>query len=221
MTLSAVTRRNLITGALVGVTAWPSLASAFSKTFPLTDAFPYLDKFLALPVAERSHLNLTYKMVAKAGGFGGVRIFLISPTGQKSPLNLGSTGHIEPLPSLSMLKGDYQLLVERPDTTKLGIAMDLLPAFALTSEVSPRDPIIAITQANAAIRKVAGPAGLILPKLKQVVFKGSVSGMILQASGSASPMPLLQGAPSFEPQRNPTASQIKLTKAPSALEFEG
>jgi hypothetical protein len=70
------------------------------------------------------------------------------------------------------------------------------------------------------MKKIAGVMALALPTPKAVLFIGASSGEAELADGRRVTLPLVKGAPAYDPAAIPNARRIHLAKVPSKLDID-
>jgi len=69
------------------------------------------------------------------------------------------------------------------------------------------------------MKKIAGLLAMALPTPKAVLFIGVPSGEAELADGRRVALPLVKGAPSYDPAAIPNARRIHLPKVPAKLDI--
>lgn len=212
-------RRALVLG-LAAAAAMPAAGRAEAKPpVKLSKVFGYLDKYLAIPPAQRNRFVLAYYVQMNGKPAAGLRAFIVEPDGRRSPLALGPDGRVTQLPTAAQLaKADF--VADVPPQTKLGVRLELEPSASPALSYNPRDLEQAIVQANAGMSQAAGLIRFALPKLTGVTFAGAGSGKARLADGHELALPLAEGAPFYDPQRVKGAVALVLARAPSRLAFK-
>ncbi len=211
-------RRRLLLG--LALTAVPQLAMAGTKPpVPLSKVFVFLDKYLALPAAERNRFGPVYALMVDDKPAPGLKAMILEADGRRTPLVLGPDGRPKVLPTLAQLQ-TAKLEVDVPATAKMGINLSIVPLLPLTQDLSAKDLDLAIAQANRGVSSIAGPMSFAAPKLKAVGFVGAVSGTLRFADGKETPLRLSNGVPIYDPKLAKGAVAVVLARAPSKLEFK-
>ncbi|OXE37354.1 MAG: hypothetical protein CGW95_01990 [Phenylobacterium zucineum] len=155
-------RRRLLLG--LTLTALPQWARADTKPpVPLSKVFMFLDRYLALPPAERSRFTLSYQILIGDKPAGGLKGVILEADGRHTPLNLDPDGRVKTLPTLAQLKS-ATLQIEVPPGSKMGLVLELLPILPLTQDPSVRDMDLAIAQANHGIAAAVGVLSIAAPR---------------------------------------------------------
>jgi hypothetical protein len=202
-------RRAVLAGAAALALAGP--AAAADRMVPAKKLFPYLDAYLRLPAAKRSRFTLTYVLVKDR------------PTGlwivdgaQKIAIPIGPDGRLLRTPTAAQWD-TAQVQVSGPDGAKYGITMKLMALATPATEMDAAGLAAAVTQANDGVRSAMGVAGLMAPKIERIAFEGVAAGEVIYADGRRAALPLVKGAPSFEPGKHAGARTLRFAKAPGAL----
>ena len=211
-------RRHLLLG--LALAAVPQLALAGTKPpVPLSKVFVFLDKYLALPTAERNRFGPVYAILVDDKPAPGLKAVILEADGRRTPLILGPDGRPKALPTLAQLQ-TAKLEVDVPATTKMGIRLSIVPLLPLTQDLSAKDLDLAIAQANRGVSSIAGPMRFAVPKLQGVGFVGAGSGTLRFADGKETPLRLSNGVPIYDPKLAKGAVAVVLARAPSKLEFK-
>jgi hypothetical protein len=104
--------------------------------------------------------------------------------------------------------------------TKLGLTVSLEPLVAPAADLDAAELAAAIAQAGPGMKKIAGVLGLALPMPKAVLFVGAASGEAVLADGKRVPLPLVKGAPAYDPAVIPGARRIRLASVPRKLDID-
>lgn len=206
--------------ALVLIAA--SVAGAALAQERLVDAakvFPMLDKFYSVPAADRSKLVTAYSVMTKDGHPAtGLHLALVTG-GKRTPMPIAADGRVERLPTPAELAAHAEVATDGPKGS-FNIRLNLLTSIKPAQEISAADCALAVTQVNAAIQKAAGMMAMLAPKVKATTFPGAGSGMAVMADGKTVPLPLIKGAPAYDPEAIKNAKTIRLAKSPSAVSLE-
>ncbi|MBX3480901.1 MAG: hypothetical protein KF842_10920 [Caulobacter sp.] len=196
-------------------------ARADTRTVEVSKVFPYLDMYLELPPAQRSHFALTYTLRRDGKPATGVSITLLGPGGGRTPLTIGADGRVLRLPTLADYKAKTQVELVKPDGVKVSINLDMVARVAPAATLAAADLTRAINQCDAAIKAKAGLLGFAAPKIRRVMLVGAGSGAAVTAQGVATPLPMMDGSPAFDPGQMASAVTVRLARAPSALLLAG
>lgn len=210
-----IRRSALIVLAMVAVST-PAMAE---KIAPAAKAFPYLEKFLKVPAAERSRLRLGYVLTRDGKPLSNLKAALIEANGTRTPLPVDGAGGFERLPSLAQLEAGARLSLDLPQDAKVGTMMNFSTQLKPAVDYEAADLAATVDQAGGVIGKVAGPAALLAPKMTGVTFAKAQSGVAIFADGRTQPLPSLQDTPYFRPDDFKGAVRVKLTKTPIKVGF--
>ncbi len=212
-----ITRRAGLVLAIAAL-AFSTSALADGKPDPAAKAFPYLEKFLRIPAAERSRVRLNYALLQDGKPIPNLKGALIQKDGARWPLTFNSEGYFERLPTLAQLDGalvDFDL----PDKAKVNLLMDFAPALKPAPQYDVKELAQVIDEANTVIGKAAGPLGMLAPKMTGIRFPKAEGGVAVFADGHAQPLPESKETPYFRPDDFKGAVQVKLTKSPTRVRF--
>ena len=205
----------LMAGALIAA-ATPALAE---KIGPASKAFPYLEKFLKVPPAERSKLRLSYGLSRDGKPLSNLKATLIEPAGARTPLPVDAAGAFERLPTLAQLESGSKLALDLPEDAKIGSSLNFGTQIKPASEYEVAELAATVDQAGVVIGKVAGAAALLAPKMTGIVFSKAEGGVAIFADGRTQPLPEMQDSPYFRPDDFKGAVRVKLTKSPTKVGF--
>lgn len=216
-------RRDLIV-LIAASAAAPLPALADDQRVALAKAFPMLEQYLAVPAAERSRFYLAYRATRDKRPVPDARAAIVSPGGGAVPLSFDRAGFLTSrLPSLGQLKGGAQFVMAG---APFKLDAEARCAIVPSTHIDAGELAAALTQANAAIAKVAGPMAALIPKLTAVYFPDSGGGHALLAGGREAPLPMFD-APTigpiayFEPARTAGATAVVFVKPPSRILLGG
>jgi hypothetical protein len=185
--------------ALAPLPAAAEAPAAPERTVEAAKIFPFLDKFYAASPAERSLLSLRYNLTHDGKPASDVHLFLVLG-GKRTPIPVSADGRIERLPTPTELAQHAQVAIEAPQGVKFNNRLNLESAVKPALEVSAADCATSIAQANAAIQRAAG--------------------MMAMLDGKTQPLPMVKGAPSYDPASIKGAKTIRLAKAPSVVSLD-
>lgn len=200
-------RRRALAATAAFLVAGP--AAAAERLVPAKKVFPYLDAYLRIPPAGRSRFSLAYVLVKDR------------PTGlwivdgaQRTPIPVSADGRLLRLPTAAQWESG-QVALSGPDGAKYGVTLKLEALVPPAAEMDAAALAAAVTQANAGVKAAMGVASLVIPKVDSVVFPGVTAGEVVYADGRRAALPLVKGAPSFEPAKHAGARAVRFAKAPS------
>ncbi len=211
-------RRGLIPFAVVLALAAGG-AAAQERLVDAVRIFAMLDRFYAMPPADRSLLAVRYNVMRDGKPAPDLHAVLV--VGQKrTPIPIAADGRIDRLPTPTELAAHAQVAIDAPPSAKFSSRLSLDTAIAPAPEVSAASCAQAIAQANAVIRKAAGVMAMLAPKVKAATFVGAGSGVAVLADGRTVSLPLVGGAPAYDPEVIKDARSIRLGRAPSVISLE-
>jgi len=209
-------RHGLLAAALLAAVATPALAE---KIGPAEKAFPYLERFLKVPAAERSRVRLTYALSRDGKPLASLKAVLIEPGGARTPLPINADGAFERLPTLPQLQAGAQLSLDLPQDAKVGTSLNFGTQLKPALDYEARELAATVSEANTVIGKAAGPLSALAPKMTGIAFSKAGSGVAVFADGRTQPLPLVKETPYFRPEDFKGVVRVKLTKAPTRVGF--
>jgi hypothetical protein len=180
--------------------------------------FPMIDKFYATPPADRSTIALAYVFTHEGKPATGVHLALVV-NGKRTPLAIEADGRVERLPTPAEMAAHAQVAVDAPKGY-FNVRLNIRPSIRPAQEIDAAQCALAITQLNAAIKRAAGLLALAAPQVKVTTFPGAGSGVAVMGDGKTTPLPLLKGAPVYDPAAIKGAKTIRLAKVPIAVGLE-
>ncbi len=212
--------RRAVLAAGVALAAAPAAALADAKPpIRLSKVFGFLDKYLAIPPAERSRFVLAYTFMLDGKPAPGLKAAIVEADGRRTPLQIGPDARALRLPTAAQL-ASASFVADAPAGAKLGVKLDLEPLLTPAQEFPVRELDLALAQANAGMAKAGGLIAFALPKLSGVSFLGSGSGRARLAGGGELALPMAEGAPFYDPKLVRGAATILLARAPQRLAFK-
>lgn len=209
--------RRLFLAAVAGAAAAPTaLLAAQKDPVKLAKAFPFLDLYLKLPAAERSRFAVVYYMTRDNKPAAGLRGWIIDGP-NKTPVSWAADGRALQLPTLAQVQGSATIQFDVPEDAALKPRLELHPLLAAAAQVDAVALQASITQAGAAVKKMAGPMAMMAPKITAAQFPGAPSGQAMLATGKALPLPAGKFGPLYDPGKEPGARTITLARAPSRI----
>jgi hypothetical protein len=131
-----------------------------------------LDKFDALPPAERDKVILYAKLVPVNKAISPLDAGLVVVDGtSRTPLPLDANGRARMMLNPQWMAHDAQIWTSLPKGEKMRMGFDLDAVLPETPQWRYASVMGAIPQTNAAIGKVAGALSMFVPKMKSVIFK--------------------------------------------------
>ncbi|WP_372781709.1 hypothetical protein [Phenylobacterium sp.] len=201
--------------ALALVLATP--AAAAGKMVDASKVFARLDAYLKLPPAERSHFTMAYYL--RVGDAPLTAPAWLVEGDRKTAIPLRADGRILRLPTAAQL-GAAKVEIGVDAATKVNENIGLEPLAAPAQDLDARELAIALAQAQGGMRKIAGPMGFALSTPKAILFVGAQSGEAELADGKRVPLPMIKGAPAYDPAALANAKRIHLARTPQKLDID-
>ncbi len=189
-------------------------ATPAEKSVPTGKAFPYLENYLRLPAAERSHFTVGYFLTIGGKPAAGVKAWLIDGA-KRTPMTVGADGRVLRTPNLGELERKAMVLFDAPPQTKFGLQLQIEPLVTRGAEMDAQALALATVQADAAVRKAAGVLGFAAPHMTRVYFKDSTGGEAVFADGHAVKLGVLKSFAFYDIDTEHGAKTIRFTKPPS------
>ncbi len=207
--------RRLLLFALTALAAPTAALAAQKDPVKLAKAFAYLDIYLKMPPAQRSHFTLVYYMMRDGKPAPDMRAW-IQDGATRTPLAFDHDGRVLRLPTLAQL-GGAMVQFDVPAEAALKLRPELHAVAAPSTQIDAHDLQISINQAGEAVKKIAGPMSFAAPKITAAQFPGAGSGQAVLAAGRALPLTPGKYGPLYDPAKEPGAKTITLAKAPSRI----
>jgi hypothetical protein len=204
----------IVAALAVALAASPALAA--ERLIEAKKLLVYLEPYLKLPAAERNHFTVAYYL--RVGGEPLTAPVTLVAGDRRTPLPVSPRGKLQRLPSLAELDGG-KLAIGVDPATKISMTLGIEPLVAPAADLDAHELAAAIAQAAVGERKVAGIMAMAMPKLSNVAFVGVTSGEVEYADGRHAPLPLVKGAPTYDPALQPNAKRIRLPKAPDKIDI--
>lgn len=177
-----ITRRSgLAATAALLLPALPARAEA-GRTRPLRDAFPFLDRYLALPAPARDGFALDYRLRADDGG--GLPQLTILDGARRIPVRVDGTGRVE-VPTDPALLRRARIAASGP---RARLTLNVVPTLPLQARIAMSAIANSVDDYEAA-RRSAGPMALAAPRLRGVVFPGVASAQAQFPNGRRVALP--------------------------------
>ena len=150
------------------------VASAASQSVereigPLTRLFPHWQTYLDLPAGDRSHFTLAYVIGSNRGiAVENVRIWYQSGA-EAIELDLAPDGQVLNPPDSATLQAAPMTWVNQPQGG-MSVSMSFQAQLGSATEIDRLDTLLALEQANQAMRLTGGVAALFAPAFKTLVF---------------------------------------------------
>lgn len=209
--------RRLFLAAALAAPAMPTSVWAAQKDpVKIAKAFPYLDLYLKLSPAERSHFSVAYYIARDNKPVQGLRAWIVEGA-VKTPIAFNADGQVLHLPTLAQFNSPATVQFDVPADMPLKPRLELHPNLSPTTRIDAAALRVAITQAGQAVKKMAGPMALMAPKIAAAQFPGAGSGQVVMAPDKMLPLAAGKFGPLYDPGAEPTAQAIVLAKAPSRI----
>ena len=207
-------RRLLLVAAPALWLAGPAFAQD-RKTVAARQVFPFLDRYLALPAAQRTRFRTAYYLRREGAPAAGLRGWFV--VGQaRTPMRTNSEGRVSPLPTLAQWR-DGELELDAPADSTFSVNMEIEPSLAPAASMPAAPLAEAVEQAQAAVRRMAGLLRFAAPRFTRVMLVGAGSGRVVLADGREAVLPTGGAHPAFAPARHPSARTIVCARAPARL----
>ncbi len=209
-------RRGLILAVVLALAAGGAWAQ--ERLVDAGKIFALLDKFYAMPPADRSLLAVHYNILHDGKPASDLRAFLVVGD-KRTPIPVGEDGRVKSLPTPGDLAAHAQVAIEAPPGSKFSSRLSLDTAIPPAVEVNASTCAQAINQANDAVRRAVGVLAM-LARFKAVTFVAAGSAVAVLADGKTVPLPLVGGAPAYDPDGIKGAKTIRLARTPSLIGLE-
>ncbi|ALL13820.1 hypothetical protein [Caulobacter henricii] len=215
-----MTNRTRLVPALALVLAMAAAAPALAGqlTVSTDKAFPFLERFLKLSPSEKARFRLIYSPRVNGKPIIGQKATLIESNGNRTVIPINADGYYEKTPSLAQLS-DAKIAFDAPVGTKFGTSMAFLTTLKAETEYEVKDLVATVEETNGVIRRQAGPAAMLAPKMGGIAFVKAQGGVAVFADGRTKPLPQVKETPYFLHDEFPGAVKVKLTKTPTRVGF--
>jgi hypothetical protein len=134
-----------------------------------------IDKFYALPAAERDKVNLFVTVKPKNKNYKPSDVVLtVVHGGERQPLPpLSSDFRMTLVPNAKWMTDDTRIMTSLPKEEKSAIGWDAVTPLPEGLQWSYAPVMGSVAQINQAIKKMAGALSMFAPSVKVVVFKFS------------------------------------------------
>jgi hypothetical protein len=157
---------------------------------PLSLLFPHWQAYLDLPADDRSHFTLAYVIGSNRGvAVEDVRIWYETPDGE-TELQLAPDGQVLNPPGLETLLAAPTARVNQPGGG-MTVSMTFQALLGSGTEIDRIDTLLALEQANQAMRVTGGVAALFAPSFKTLVFVfdgAAPQAWAVRSDGSRTPL---------------------------------
>lgn len=131
-----------------------------------------LDKFYAIPAAERDKVNLYLKLQPKNKDIKPAELTLTILHGsERIPVAIGADGRFMLVPNAKLLSDEAKTLISLPTTEKAGFGYDMLTPLPEGLQWKYAPLMSSVQQANKVVGSMAGAMSMFAPTVKVVVFK--------------------------------------------------
>jgi hypothetical protein len=199
----------------------PKLAFADDpQRMPLSAAFKYLDKYLALPPGLRNHFYLVFRAVRNDRPAPDLKLAIVGQ-GAPQPVPLDAQAQVTHLPTLAQLQSNDALEIRGGGP--FHFATEIRPDIAPSTHIQVAPIQTALSQVTAALDHMAGAFSAMVPKFTTVVFPDSGSGQALFAGNKVVNLPVthqfksMGPTPYLELDKMPGVQGVNLARAPSRL----
>ncbi len=196
-----------------------------TQTASANDLFQGLQKFLNMPAADRSQVNIFYRLRIKRCDASQVSLSM-NAGGQTIPLNIAADGRVSPLPTRDQLNAGANVTISGPEGCSVNPKIAVYSPQPAGRSYDAAGLATGVRQGNAAMGKIAGVLAMGLPKLDRVYFVGGGSGTVT-IGGQSKALPRTAGVgeypagtPYFVPSDMAGATTISLTATPSIVLFD-
>ena len=134
-----------------------------------------LDRFYALPVAERDKLSVFLAVRPKNKNYKPSDVVLTAVRGgERLPLPpLSADFRMALVPNPKWMTDDTKIMTSLPKDEKSSVTLDVLAMLPEGTQWSYAQVMGSVGQMNAGIKKVAGALSMFVPNVKSVGFKFS------------------------------------------------
>jgi len=210
-------RPSLILAAVMALAAGAAVAQ--ERLVDAGKVFALLDKFYAMPPADRSLLAVRYTVMRDGKPAPDLHAVLVVG-GRRIPIPVAPDGTVGRLPTPAELAAHAEVAIDAPPAFKFASRLSLDTSIPPASELSAATCAQAIGEANAAVRRAAGVMAMLAPKIKAVTFVGAGSGVAVLADGRTVALPLIGAAPAYDPDAIKSAKTIRLARTPALISLE-
>lgn len=213
-----MTRAAALAVALMMTAGVVAPAHADEISVPTGKAFPFLEKFLKLPPADKTRFRLIYSPRFDGKPISGQKATLIEASGARTVIPIGADGFFERTPSLAQLS-DAKVVFDAPAGAKFGSMMSFVTTLKPDTDYEVKELVATVEETNSVIRRQAGPAAMLAPKMGGVAFVKAAGGVAVFPDGRTKPLPQVKETPYFLAEDFQGAVQVKLTKTPTKVGF--
>lgn len=136
---------------------------------PLSRLFPHWQDYLDLPADDRSHFTLAYVIGSNRGvAAEDIRLWYLDTSGEVE-LELAPDGQVLNPPDAHTLQAAPTIWVNQPQGG-MSVSMSFQAKLENGTEPNRTDTLLALEQANRAMRLTGGVAALFAPAFKTLIF---------------------------------------------------
>jgi len=143
-----------------------------------------LDKYYAIPAAERDKINLFLSVKPKNKAYKPEDVVLTVVSGsERHPLPaLTPDYRLSLIPNPQWLNDDTRIMTSLPKDEKSSIGYEMTTPLPAGTQWNYTPVMSSVDQANQAVKKMAGAFSMFAPSLKVVVFKFAKPAQLKVAS---------------------------------------
>lgn len=193
-----------------------AVAQAAERAVDANRVFQHLLDYLGLPAAQRTHFQVSYKLRAASGPTPPI---WLASRGARRALTLDRDGSVLNPPTAAELQSNAQVIVGGP--ARMSSTLALTPLLTLGATIPAADAVAALSQANAAVGRFAGPMGMFAPHLNGVGFAAprTDAANVVLANGAQAPLPYAGARFEFRPSAQPNARTLTFATPPTSATF--
>lgn len=185
---------------------------------------PYMDKFVAMPEADRDLIRLVYRIKSRSQAGENIRAWY-DLNGVKNPLTLNHRGEMMELPPITAWKANPKVYTNVPRKDVV-LAMRVRPNVPHATAIDADLLTASIAQADKGIRKFSGVFGLFQPKLKGYQFevRTGATAEIVYKDGTSEPLYVKEIDPlvshiQVDRQKIARAETLKFSIPPEVIKY--
>lgn len=212
--------RALVASLAVLLAASAADAKADREGGGLARLFPHWISYTELAPDERDAFTLIYEVSASTGALPeDIRLWYVED-GTDRELQLDADGRVHP-PAVNVIAADPVFRVNQP-VGVMNLRMAFMPLAEPSTHMNAAELARSIAQANAAMRRAAGVASLLLPSMREVriEFDGPAPEAIaVLADGRRVDLPVEENVATFRPRDRSMREAVRLEfgRAPRRL----
>ena len=184
------------------------------RTIKASDVFPYWDKYIALPAANRDGFSLQYSLTFE-NNVPAHAYFVYQ--GQKTRLLVNANNIITNMP----YSGFANTFVEMHGTGHGRLSLNLVPIITLSNNIPIQSVQNALNDYRDGIR-ISGAASLLAPRFNSILFKGVNSGYAIMPNGNRIPLVNTNEGVKYTSNMHNLRDAVALNfpNTPNSVEFE-